>query len=41
MAFKPPRKGSKMKRSANPKRVKDKGKLLPKGGQFGKRRGKK
>ena len=39
MAFKPPRKGSKLKRSANVKKVKDKGKL-PRGGQFGKRKGK-
>ena len=38
MAFKPPRKGSKLKRSANPKKVKDKGKKPPRGGKFGRKR---
>ena len=41
MALNKPRKGSKMKRSANPNKVTSKGKKNPKGGKFGKRRGKK
>ena len=38
MALNKPRKGSKMKRSANPDKVTSKGKKNPKGGVFGAKR---